>query len=178
MQACGEIQGNEQIAAAAFLGHPLKNGGFRRTRGRHRAQSKQPVDDEAGPAGLEKSFRLGRPDQRLFPDLGFDARIRMDPFSRSPGEEQFRLPAEFLEFQSQENRVITIMAGADEEQGMSGCRKERENFAQRTCHRLPHQILHPPAFAKAFFLPGTGLRRGKNDHEPRRATVAAEWLRV
>ena len=74
--------------------------------------------------------------------------------------------------------VISVVAWTNQKQGMSRRGKMGLDFPESARDGLPHQVLHSCPLAEAFFLPGTGLGRGKDNHGPSRATVAAEWVRV
>jgi hypothetical protein len=159
MKAGGEVEGNEKIRAAAFLGDPVEDGGFGRPGRRDGAEAEQPVHDKSGCSGLEETLRFGGPNQRFFPDLGFDTWIGMSPFPGSPREQEFGFPAELPEFQSQEDGIIAVMARADEKEGVAGLGQMGKKFPQGAGDGLSHEILDPRSFAEAFFLPGAGLGR-------------------
>jgi hypothetical protein len=98
--------------------------------------------------------------------------------TRRAGKKKLHIPSEFLKFDSKKSCVIPVMAGANENKSRPRFEEKRAQFPEGAVNRLPHQIFQPGSGLEAFFLPSPGEKGRKDDHEPRSATVAAEWLRV
>jgi len=128
--------------------------------------------------GLKKTGGFDGPDEGFFPDFGFYPGVRVDPPAGGSGEKKFNVPTGVLEFQPQENGIIPIMSGSDQNEGLSGIRQKGLKGFPGSIHRLTHQIFKPVPSLQAFFLPGSGLGWGQDVHEPRRATVAQDRVRV
>ena len=128
--------------------------------------------------GLEKAGGFGGPDDGFFPEFGFDPRIRMETPADGAGEKVLDGPTEIFEFEAEKDSIVSVMAWADEDEGDARRWKERGEFRERPRDSLAHEIFDAGTRLDAFFFPSTGEVRRKNDHGPRRITVAAEWVRV
>jgi hypothetical protein len=102
----------------------------------------------------------------------------MNSSTRRTGKKKLNIPSELLEFDSKKSRVIPIMAGTDEDKGRSWFEEKRTKLPESAVDSLPHQIFDTGSGLEAFFLPSPGEKGRKDNHEPRSATVAAEWWRV
>jgi hypothetical protein len=102
----------------------------------------------------------------------------MNSSTRRTGKKKLNIPSELLEFDSKKSGIIPIMAGTNEDKGRSWFEEKRAKLPESAVDSLPYQIFDTGSGLEAFFLPSPGERGRKDDHGPRRATVAAEWLRV
>ena len=84
----------------------------------------------------------------------------MDATTGGTGEEELHLPSGLLEFQTDEDSVISVMSWPNQNKGRAWIGEKRLEGFPCPIDGFAHQILQTMAGLEAFFLPGSGLGWG------------------